>query len=77
LKQKGRSGRAKAGVKSERAEWELKGKLPPFFAFLFFFMVLFFFVFFFPFLCLRRRICQGKTFETKGEKWEGRSGSQK
>ncbi len=45
LKQKGTSGRAKAGAKNERAEWELEGKLLPFSSFLFFSMV-----FFFPFL---------------------------
>jgi len=30
LKQKGRSGRVEVGTKSERAEWELDGKFPPF-----------------------------------------------
>jgi hypothetical protein len=30
------NGRAKIGAKSERAEWELKRKLPPFFTFFFF-----------------------------------------
>jgi hypothetical protein len=74
LKQKGRSGRAKAGGKSERAKPELEGKLLPFFAF---FFNLWFFFFFFFFFCLKRKRCQEKAFETEGQKWEGRSGSQK
>ncbi len=28
--------KAEAGAKNERVEWELKGKLPPFFTFFFF-----------------------------------------
>jgi hypothetical protein len=36
---------AEAGAKSERAKRELEGKLPPFFAFLFFSMVFFNFLF--------------------------------
>jgi hypothetical protein len=43
LKQKGRSGRVEAKAKSERVEWELEGKLPPFSAFffsMFFFLLL-------------------------------------
>jgi hypothetical protein len=59
------------GAKSEKVEQELKGKLPPFSAFFFFSMVLFLF------FCLRIRRCQEKTFETEGQKWEGRSGNQK
>jgi len=39
LKQKGKSGVAEARAKSERVKRELEGKLPPFFAFLFFSMV--------------------------------------
>jgi hypothetical protein len=45
LKQKGRSGKAETGTKSERAEQELEGKLPPFFAFYFFLWFFFFFSF--------------------------------
>jgi len=45
LKRKGKSRRAKAGAKSERAEQDLEGKFVPFFAFFFlyrFFSPLFF-----------------------------------
>jgi hypothetical protein len=41
LKQKGRSGRVEVGAKSERANWEFEGKLPPFSTFFFFCMVFF------------------------------------
>ncbi len=37
------NGNVKAGIKSERAEQELEGKLPPFFTYFFLFMVFFFF----------------------------------
>ncbi len=47
MKWKCKSKKAKVGAKSEKAEWELEGKLPPFSAFFFFSMVFFFFVFFF------------------------------
>jgi hypothetical protein len=40
-------------------------------------MIYFFFVFFFPFFCLKRTRCQEKVLETKGQKQEGRSKSQK
>jgi hypothetical protein len=60
LKQKGKNGRVEAGAKNEKAEREFEGKLPPFFAFLFFYMVSFLF------FCLRRRRCQEKAFETEG-----------
>jgi hypothetical protein len=47
LKQKGKSGRAEVGAKSERAEREFKGKLPPFSWFFFgYFLVCFFFIMF-------------------------------
>ncbi len=75
LKRKGKNRRPEVGAKSERAELELEGKLPPFFAF--FFSLSFFFLFF----CLRRRRYQEKVSEIKGQKWEpkvrGQSGSLK
>jgi hypothetical protein len=60
LKQKGINGKAEVGAKSERAKWELEGKLPPFSAILFLSMVFFFF------FCLNRRRCQEKAFEIEG-----------
>ncbi len=56
LKQKGRSGRVKAGAKSERAERELEGKFSPFFAFLFFSIVFSFFVLFCFFLVEKKKM---------------------
>ncbi len=76
LKRKGRNKRVEVGTKSEKVEWELEGKLPPFSAF-FFFSMIFFLCFFFAFFCLRKRRCQKKMFETKGQNWEGKNGSQK
>jgi len=38
-----------------------------------FFLIYDFFLFFY----LKRRRCQEKVFETKGQKWEGKNGSQK
>jgi len=49
LKQKGRNGSVEAGAKSERADWEFEGKLPPFSAFfssLWFFFLCFLFLLF-------------------------------
>jgi len=67
LKQKGRNRRPKARVKSERAEQEFEGKLPPFFAFFFFYMVFFFFVFFFSFLLLeKKKMPRRKHLKQKG-----------
>ncbi len=51
--------------KKERVERELKGKLPPFFTFLFFSMV-FFSLVYFLFFYLRRKRCQEKAFEREG-----------
>jgi hypothetical protein len=51
--------KAKTGVKSDRAEWKLEGKLPPFFTFLFFSMV-FFFVFFY-FLLFEKKKMPGES----------------
>jgi hypothetical protein len=46
--------RAEARAKSETVEWELKGKLPPFFTYIFFF------VFFFSFLLLEKKKMPGE-----------------
>jgi hypothetical protein len=58
LKQKGRSKRAEARAKNERAKRELEGELPPFSAFSSFLW------FFFSFLLFEKKKCQEKTFET-------------
>ncbi len=63
LKQKDRNGKAKAGAKSEKAEWELEGKNLSFSTFLFFSMI-FFSMFFFSYL--KRRRCKEKVFEIEG-----------
>jgi hypothetical protein len=52
LKQKGRSRRVEVGAKSERAKWELKGKLLPFSSF--------FSLFFFSFLLLEKKMMPGE-----------------
>jgi hypothetical protein len=53
LKQKGRNRKVEAGAKSERAEWELKGKLLPFSSF--------FSLFFFSFLLLEKKKMPGES----------------
>jgi len=75
LKQKGRNKRAETGAKSERAQGELEGSLPPFSAF--FSFLWFFFLCFFSFFYLKKRRCQEKLFETKGYKQEGKNKSTK
>jgi hypothetical protein len=67
--------KAKTGVKNDRAEWKLEGKLPPFFTFIFFSMV-FFFVFFY-FLLFEKKKMPGESIGnrrveagTKSEKVE-------
>ncbi len=47
--------KAKTGVKNDKAEWKLEGKLPPFFTFIFFSMV-FFFVFFYFLLFEKKKM---------------------
>jgi len=59
-----------------KVEWELEHKLLPFSTFFFLYGFFSLCVCFF-FLCLRRKRCQEKTLETKGQKQEGRSKSQK
>jgi hypothetical protein len=59
LKQRGRNGRVDVGAKSERAERELKGKFPPFFA-IFFLFYGFFSLFFFSFLLLEKKKMLGE-----------------
>ncbi len=64
LKRKGRNNRRpKTKAKSEKAEWKLEGKLPPFSTF-------FSSLWFFLFLCLKTRRCQKKVFEIEGQKRE-------
>jgi heme/copper-type cytochrome/quinol oxidase subunit 3 len=56
---------------------EKKGKLSPFSTIFFVSMVCFFLCVFFSFFCLRRKDAKEKVFKTKGQKQEGKSGSQK
>ncbi len=76
LKQKGKNGRAKAGVKSERAEWEFEGKLLSFFAFFFFHVVFLFFSY-----VWKEENAKKKRLKQKGrsrrQKWEGKTGAWK
>ncbi len=64
LKWKGRNKSPEAGAKSERAEWELEGKLLPFFAF-FFLLYDFFSLFFFSFLLLENKKMPKESFWNK------------
>ncbi len=66
MKQKGKSKRVEVRTKNERAEREVEGEFPSFFAFFFFSIVFFFFY-------LRRRRCKEKAFETEMQKQEGKS----
>ncbi len=54
MKQKGRSGRAKARTECEKVEWELEGKFPPFSTF--FSSLWFVFFPFFSFLLLEKKM---------------------
>ncbi len=62
LKRNGINRKSEARIKSERAKRKLKGKLPPFFAFLFFLW------FFFLSFAWEEKDAKEKTFETKRRK---------
>ncbi len=66
------------GQKSERAEWELKGKLTPFFAFFFFLWFFFSLIFFFSF-ALKEKDARKKRLKHKGknERAKGQAKSEK
>jgi hypothetical protein len=72
-KTKGQKQEGKSGSQKWKGRTRAERKAPslPFSAF-FFFMDFFLLVFFFLFFCLKRRRCQEKAFETKGQKWKGR-----
>ncbi len=61
----GKSGRVEARTKSEKAKWELEGKFPPLFAFIFFSMVFLFFS-----STWKEKDVKKKHLKQKGLKWE-------
>jgi len=73
LKHKCKRRKVEAGAKSEKVEWELEGKLPPFSTYFFFSMV--FFSLCFIFLLLENKKMSGESVwnrsaKTRGQKWE-------